>query len=42
MKKPEHFTPALLVTMIGSSLNYITFGLICYLVPPISHTHTHI
>lgn len=31
MKKPEHFTPALLVTMVGSSLNYITFGLICYL-----------
>jgi proton-coupled amino acid transporter len=31
MKKPEHFIPTLLVTMVGSSLNYICFGLICYL-----------
>jgi hypothetical protein len=34
MKKPEHFIPTLLVTMVGSSLNYICFGLICYLVRP--------
>lgn len=32
MEKPHHFTPVLLVTMIGSAFSYMLFGLICYLV----------
>lgn len=32
MRKPQQFTPVLLGTMFGSSINYICFGLICYLV----------
>jgi len=32
MKEPQNFIKVLMVTMLGSSINYMSFGLICYLV----------
>lgn len=31
MKEPQNFIKVLMVTMLGSSINYMSFGLICYL-----------